>query len=480
MTDLDLCYLPALAALDAFRSRRLSPVELLKAQIARAEQVEGEINAFTDRYFDEALAAAKLAEARYMREDGCLRQLEGLTVAVKDEVNIAGKRTTNGSLTLKDNIARETHPIVERLMKAGAIIHARTATPEFSSAYLTYSRLHGVTRNPWNRAITPSGSSGGTAASLAAGTATLATGSDIGGSIRAPAAMCGVVGFKPPYGRNPEMAPWNLDMFSHQGPLARHVGDCALLQNVMSGHHPRDIATLRQKVTLPTAFPPGKTGSGVKGWRIAYATHLGDGVVAPDMKANLLAIVALLRELGATVEEIDLGWGREISLAAQNYLDHLFGHWLVEIADQQGDQLCDYTLYYADRARRAGIEKFTDALRVMGKAYDSFGPMIERHHAFLCPTLATNAVRADQKPWEKMTVDGHEIDTDYDWAMTHPFNMLGRLPVLAVPSGIGANGVPTGIQIVARSYDDRRVFQLAAALEAARPWMDSPARRPGL
>lgn len=482
--DLDLCYLPAVDALAAFRARRLSPVELLRAQLARAEQTEGQLNAFTDLYVDEALAQAREAEARYMRTDGRLRALEGLTVAVKDETDIAGKRTTNGSLTLKDNVADRHHPLVERLIEAGAVIHARTATPEFSAIYLTHSRLHGVTRNPWNLRYTPCGSSGGAGASLAAGTTSLATGSDIGGSIRGPAAMCGVVGYKPPYGRNPETSPWNLDMFGHEGPLARNVADCALLQNVLSGHHPQDIASLREKVTLPLSYPDSD-GASVKGWRIAYAFHLGDGVVAPDIKRNMIAALEALRERGAELHEVDLGWGPEVTVAARSYLDHLFGYGLIVARNDSPDLVCDYLHFYADRAQQADTRQFIDSLQVIGNMYRRFGPMIEEMDAFICPTLAATNVPAEANPWDRIDVAGTTIDADYDWSMMHPFNMLSRLPVLAVPSGLGDYGVPTGIQLVARAYDDQRVFQLGAALEAAQNpltqnWLGEPSRRPTL
>jgi Asp-tRNA(Asn)/Glu-tRNA(Gln) amidotransferase A subunit family amidase len=148
-------------------------------------------------------------------------------VAVKEEAEIAGQRNTLGSLPLRDAVAEETAAFVQRILDAGGIVHARTTTPEFSCAPVTWSRLWGVTRNPWHTGYSPGGSSGGSAAALAAGTATLATGSDIGGSIRIPVSFCGVVGYKPPYDRVPEMAIFNLDHYCHEGPLARTVTDCS-------------------------------------------------------------------------------------------------------------------------------------------------------------------------------------------------------------------------------------------------------------
>ena len=154
-----------------------------------------------------------------MKTDGRLRSLEGLPLAVKDEMDIKGKLTTNESLYLKDNVSTETHYAIERLLRAGAIVHARTTTPAFSCAGVAHSRVHGVTSTPWNPSFTCGGSSGGSSAALAAGSTPLATGSDIGGSIRIPAAACGVVGYKPPHGRNPDNTAFAFDMFAVVGPM---------------------------------------------------------------------------------------------------------------------------------------------------------------------------------------------------------------------------------------------------------------------
>ncbi|MBT6202486.1 MAG: amidase, partial [Rhodospirillaceae bacterium] len=192
MIDLDLCYLSATRALDLFRARELSPVDLLLEQIKRAEAVEPVVNALAYTFFDEALDAARKAEARYMKTDGRLRKLEGLTLAVKEDTAVKGRPRTFGSLIFKNNIADHTNPSVERLMRSGAIVHALTTCPEFVWPWTCTSNLHGVTRNPWNTEITSGASSGGAAAASASGTTTLATGSDSAGSIRMPAAMCGI------------------------------------------------------------------------------------------------------------------------------------------------------------------------------------------------------------------------------------------------------------------------------------------------
>ena len=181
---------------------------------------------------------------------------------------------------MRDVIANETAPIVERVAAAGGVIHARTKTPEFSSAGFTHSDTWGVTRNPWNLACTPGGSSGGSAAALASGSTILATGSDIGGSIRIPASFCGVLGYKPPYGRVPQLPPFNLDTYCHDGPMARTVADVALLHNVISGRHPADAAS------LPFPGPISLDGAldRVRGRRIAWARTSGDFPVEREVE----------------------------------------------------------------------------------------------------------------------------------------------------------------------------------------------------
>src|SRR5690242_9839337 len=276
----------------------------MQALIDQADKVEPSINAFAEKHYDAALASARAAEAVFMSPSGSPRELEGIPVAVKEEAPIAGHRYTLGSLALKDEIADHTAVFVQRILDAGGIVHARTTTPEFSCAPVTWTRLWGVTRNPWNLEFAPGGSSGGSGASLAAGSTTLATGSDIGGSIRMPASMCGVVGFKPPYGRVPEVEIFNLDHYCHEGPLARTVDDCGLLENVIAGPHPSDVASLRPKLEIPDEQP------GISGMRIAMSSDLNCYDIDADVARNLREAVDRLRSAGAVVEEVSLPWDK--------------------------------------------------------------------------------------------------------------------------------------------------------------------------
>jgi Asp-tRNA(Asn)/Glu-tRNA(Gln) amidotransferase A subunit family amidase len=471
-SEQDLCYLSASDALRLFRARKLSPVEFLKAQIERAEKVEPKINAFAFTYYEEALEQARKAEEAFGKAGTRIRALEGLPVAVKDEMDIKGQPMTNGSLYLKDNISTETHYSIERLLRAGAIVHARTTTPEFSCAGVVHTVLHGVTRTPWDLAYTCGGSSGGSGAALAAGTTPLATGSDIGGSIRIPAAACGVVGYKPPYGRNPDNTAFAFDMYAVMGPMTRTIEDCVLMQNLMCGPHPLDNASIRPKYRIPSDLKE------IKGWKIAYSMDLDFFEIDDNVRANTLDVLDALRELGAEVEEVDFGWDARADRAAQNYLDHLFGAYIKSFVDSDPSKASEWAKYCAGTHAKVTAAEFMDAYEVAAQISHKVGAMLNKYQAFICPTLGSHEIPADHEPDQPVFINGKSVDVLYGWCLAHPFNMLGRCPVLSVPSGFGKNGLPTGIQIVARHLDDTRVFQVGAALENARPWLDNPARRP--
>ncbi|WP_433360556.1 amidase [Streptosporangium sp. CA-115845] len=466
----DLAYLSATEALRLFRSRELSPVELMTAVAERAEAVEPQVNALSERTFDEALLQAKQAERAY--RDGSPRPLEGIPVATKDEQPIAGRLATDGSLAYADQVAEVTHPVIERVLAAGGIVHARTTTPEFCCAGFTHSRLWGITRNPWNLDYSPGGSSGGAGAALASGTATLATGSDIGGSIRLPAANTGTVGYKPPYGRVPAMPPFNLDHYCHDGPMARTVADCALLQNVIVGPHPHDVVSLRPAVRVPERL------GDVTGLRIAYAPNLGDWEIEPEIAANTRAVAEALREAGAIVEEVEVGLrSADVTKAVFIHFGAIFGPMVGQVAAEHGDTLNPYALDFAARAERAMGESgaFLHGLKLEAAIYAPIGELLDRYDALICPTTgATGLLAGEEYVDTKFSVNGVELDNYLEYALTPVFNIASRCPVLNVPSGRASNGMPTGVQIVGRSYDDATVFQVGAAVERVRPWAYRP------
>jgi len=471
----DLHYLSATEALRRFRERSLSPVELLDAVIARAAEVEPVVNALCHTFYEPAREQARAAEARYAGRGPAPRAIEGIPLAIKEEEPVAGQPWTQGSLLYADVVADHSSAFAQRMLDAGAIVHARTTAPEFSCAGFTQSRIHGVTRNPWSPAYAVGGSSGGAGAALAAGTTTLASGSDIGGSIRLPASFCGVVGFKPPYGRVPVEPPFNLDTYCHCGPLARTVADTALYENAIAGPDPSDITTLRPKLVLPATF------AGVEGMRIALSADLGSWPLDAEVRANTLAAADALRSAGPIVEEVDLHVPREqVTRAAAIHYHLAFGAWVGEETAARRDESTAYARAFAAwAARNAEGGTFLEELTLEAALYRPVGELLERYDALICPTVATASLLANDEYTETvLEVDGVPQDFYFDAFLTPVFNVMSRCPVLNVPSGFAANGVPTGLQIAGRTYDDETVFRVGAALERVRPWLDAAERRP--
>ncbi len=475
MQDDELCYMSATELLVRFKTRELSPVDLLERLIARIEAVNPVVNALTDRYFDEARAKAREAEARYSGNEPPPRPLEGVPVAVKDAQRVAGKRTTHGSLIFEHHVDDHSDPMIERLEAAGAIIHIRTTTPEFCLSGTCRTRLWGNTLNPFNREFGPGGSSGGTGVALAAGFTPLATGTDIGGSIRIPAACCGVIGFKPPHGRNPDGPPANFDRYNHCGPLTRTVRDAALVQNIISGAHPRDHDSLRDTVTIPPDLPSGR------GLKVAWSMDLGYKQVDEDVRANTAQALEVFRQMGAEVHEVDLGWSAKCDDAAIHWYNTMhFGRQTLWHARDNADLMTDYALATAEALKQSTMDDVARSWEVQHEMYQSFGTIMEDHDVLVCPTNAVPALRADHDPADPdFRVNGVVVDPEFGWGMTHQFNMLHYCPVMAVPSGFAGNGVPTGIQIVGRTFDDLTVFSAAQAYETAvGGWFQTEATRP--
>lgn len=467
--DHHLCHLSATDAIARFRDGTLSPVELLDALIERIDASEPALNAVCDRRFDEARDEAIASTARYAAGAATL-PLDGVPIAMKEEHPMLGRSWAQGSLTHEHDVAPLDHPIVERIQAAGGIVHIRTTTPEFCCAGFTESRLWGITRNPWNLDVSPGGSSGGSGAALAAGYSPLASGSDIGGSIRIPASLCGVVGFKPPYGRVPALAPFNLDQYCHDGPMARTVADTALLQNVIAGRHPVDVVSLPNPPVVPVAALRG-----VAGMRVALCLHLGDFPIEPEVEANTRAVAASLVDAGAIVQEVELPWRYvDILDAAKAHFGTIFGPYVAQQRKLHPDMLTDYAIRFAEDM--ATGPAFVDGLEIEGQIWLALGELFERFDALLCPTLGTRGFDVGEHYVDRpLTVAGVDLSSHLLGCLTLPFNIASRCPVLSMPSGWADNGVPTGVQLVGRTYADEVVFELGHALEAAgHGWTRAP------
>ncbi len=474
MDHAELCYMPAVEALERFRAGTLSPVTLMEALIRQCERVNPEVNAFTHTYFDRALEQARAAERLYGSGE-VVRPLEGIPLAVKDGTPVKGEITTFGSQVYSDYRPEKTHPGLARLLAAGAVMMGRTTMPEFGEAANCYTPLWGVTRNPWNLDYGPGGSSSGAGAAVAAGMATVADGSDIGGSIRIPAACCGLVGYKPPYGRNPNQLESTFDPYLHYGPITRTVRDAALMQNVLSGIHVDDIGTVREELVIPLELAT------IRGWRVAYSVDLGFYQVDADVERNMVDTLEVFRGLGCDVQEVELGWGEEV-FQAWKTINSSRGSAARHVKDVErwAPHLADYTLDWLKAGSDVSREGILEALEVHIAMYATMGPLLEDYDLFVCPTNAIPSVEADRSPLDlDMLINGEPARpvVAEGWFMTYPFNVLSQLPVMSVPSGIAASGVPTGIQLVGRSYDDVKVFRAAYALEDELAWFRL---RPGL
>lgn len=465
--DLELCYISASEAIKRFKAKSLSPVELVKAVIARTEQVNDRLNAVTYTFFDRALEEAKEAEKKYSKTDGRVRALEGVPVAIKDFHPVKGELTTFGSKIHEGFRPDYTAPTVQRLLDAGAIMHMRTTTPEFAYSGMTHSPLWGITRNPWNTDYTPGGSSGGAGAAVAAGMTTLADGTDGGGSIRIPAAACGLVGFKPPFGRNPLDRDHPGESILKYGPITRTVADAALMQNVMSGPHVEDRCSVREIVHLPASY------DSIKNCKIAFSMDLGYLGVDEEVQNNTRRSLEVFRDLGCDVVEVDLAWTSE---NLRMWMTHWEGLFAAVAGDSLGRWRDDMDPIVVGLLERGLSHTAADMYRVTlhrGKMWQALGPILEKYDFLVCPTNAVPAVPADHdQASTNFIVNGKQTHATYGWFLTNPFNLMSQCPVMSVPSGFASNGVPTGIQIVGRTFDDLTVFRAAAAYEAAYQWHD--------
>lgn len=460
----EIAYLGAIEALKGFRTRRLSPVELLRAQIERTTQVNPMVNAFTETLFDEALRQARSAEDRY-REGGDLPALLGLPVATKEKHALAGRTLSQGLVACKDDVAATDHPVVTALRRAGAVIHARTTSPEFSCATVTHGSLWGVTRNPRNLRYSPGGSSGGAGAALAAGMTTLATASDIAGSTRIPASFTGTVGYKAPYGRIPGQPPLSADPYRGDGPMGRSVADVALLTNALAGRHPTDHTSLwpPSRVSAEPAEP--------RQLRVALCVRLGDYLVDAAVEENTRTVARVLQSAGAVVEEINLPWrSHRITEIAFVHFGHILGP-VMATATAQQEHLEAYTRRFIEDALAAGRRtSYVDGLTAETQLQGELAHAMQPYDVLLCPTSATPALEADGEYLDGITMAGQHLEHYWQSHLTLPFNIANRCPVLAVPSGMSRQGVPTGVQVVGHPYEDTSVFAVGALIEQLRPW----------
>lgn len=470
-TDSNLCYISAVEAIELFKTKELSPVELMKAVIDRSNHVNPTLNCWTYEYFDRAIEQAHAAAEVYVKSPDIARPLEGIPTAIKDFHDVAGEITTYASKPFEHHRPTKTAPTVQRLFDAGAIMHFRSTTSEFAYDGVGQSRLWGTTPNPWNAKFGPGGSSAGAGAAVAAGLTTVADGTDGGGSIRIPASACGIAGYKPPLGRNPGDHEHPGEPVLMYGPLARSVADTALMQNVMSGQHPADLNSLRDEVIIPTG--PAISGS-VAGMRIALSMDLGYVSVTPEVEKQTLAAAKTFEALGCRVDQVDLGWDWGALSAWHANWEGIFWASMGDSYEAWQYEMEPLVVDVIKRGKQRTVKEFYAVNRVRYDMYQKIGAVFADYDALICPTLATPALGVDHRSDTNDTsfeVNGQRVPSYLGWTLTYQFNLLNQLPVISVPSGFSpATGVPIGLQIVGHAYDDLSVFALATAFEAASPW----------
>jgi len=471
-TGNEICRMDAVTLAGHIRAKRLSPVEVINAVLDRMDKLEPVLHAFCTPTPDLARETAERLEDDIMKGRR-VGPLAGVPVGIKDLVLTKGIRTTSGSIIYKDFVPDEDDVVVERLKDAGAVILGKTNVPELGYSGASYNMIFPATRNPWNIERTSGGSSAGSGAAVASGMGPFAIGSDGGGSIRIPAAFCGLYGLKASMGRVP-LYPGTKDerypgvsgweSIEHIGPLSRTVADAALMMSVIAGPDARDRHTLPE----PNFNWMDTLQGSIKGLRVAYTPDWGYAQVDPEVRAVAgKAARVFERNLGCVVEEANPGW--------EDPFGHFFTLVLLE-TDLKGmrrliEQYESQMMPHLVEALKGRIpdEAFTDAIMARKAVANKSWRFFHKYDLLLTPTTAVAAFPLGIQGPE--TIEGKKAGP-FQWLpFTFPFNMTGQ-PAATVPAGFTSDGLPVGLQIVGRHLDDPAVLRASAAYEAAALWKD--------
>jgi amidase len=467
MSQPDLCFVPATELLRLFRSRKASPLEVMQAVLARIDRVNPAVNAIVTLAREAALSQARAA-TRSLKPGADLPPLHGVPVSIKDLTPTKGIRTTWGSKIFEHHVPDEDALIVQRLKAAGAIVLGKTNTPEFGAGANTFNAVFGATRNPWNLALTCGGSSGGAGVALASGMGPLAQGSDLGGSLRIPAAFCGVVGFRTTPGLVPvyprEIA-W--DALSVSGPMARTVADTALMLSVVAG--PDERSPISYPVDAGAFMRAVRTPS-VEGWRVAWTPDLG-GLIPVDAEVARVAARAAktFRLLGAKVEGAspDLRDVNEIVLATRG-LTMVAHH--ADKLPRWREQMQAGLVWNIEQGLKLTPEEIGRAERLRTALWHRVRAFFEKYDLLILPTVAVPPFPVEQ-PYPT-AINGQALANYTQWFfLTYAITLTG-LPAISLPCGFMADGLPVGLQIVGRRRQETAVLAAAAAFERAAPWTD--------
>lgn len=436
-------------------AKEISPIEVTQRALAKADATQSTLNAFYILMPEEALAAAKTAEQAVMKGDP-LGPIHGIPFSAKDLMAVKGVNYASGSLTMKSNVAAVDAPAVERARAAGGILIGKTTTSEFGCKPVGDSRLTGITRNPWNLAKTPGGSSAGAAASVAAGITPFSLGTDGGGSVRIPAAFSGLAGIKGQFGRVPVWPTSATPTLAHVGPLARNVEDAALLFSVIAGFDRRDpfgVAGPVPDVLSATRFP-------CEGLRIAYSPTLGYARPDPEVVKLTDRAAKTFEELGCHVEHVEKVFETDPAdlWTAEFYAG--VGIRLRSFMENQRDLLDPAVAEVLEPALSQDMRDYYTKVFARYALRDTIREFFQRYDLLISPVLPVSSLDAGKNIPDHLT-DRNLVSWVY---YTYPFNLTGQ-PAAAVCAGIAPDGMPVGLQIVGRSHCEDDVVRAASAFE---------------
>jgi amidase len=462
----DLCFLPATGLARLYRTRKISPLDVMQAVLARIDAVNPTVNAYVTVARESALAEARRATRLLSRRSATLPPLHGVPVSIKDLFATKGIRSTWGSLIFKDHVPDADDLVVQRLKAAGAIVVGKTNTPEFGAGGNTFNAVFGATRNPWNPALTCGGSSGGAAVAVATGMGPLALGTDLGGSLRTPAAFCGVVGFRTTPGlvpSHPRTLVW--DTLSVSGPMARTVADVALMLSAMAG--PDDRAPLSYEVDT-SQFVRAVKAPSIRGWRVAWTPDLG-GLLPVDEEVRRVAhdAVDVFRSLGARVETAcpDFSEVPEIIQGTRG-LTMVALH--ADRLPQWRERMQKGLVTDVDRGLGLTARDIARSEVLRSTLWQRVRTFMATRELLVLPTVAVPPFPVEQ-PYPTQ-INGKPLDHYFQWfSLTYGITVTG-LPAISVPCGFTRSGLPVGLQIVGRRRQEAAVLRAAAAFEAAAPW----------
>ena len=463
--DTELALTPAIELGKMVASRAVSPTELARLYLDRIERLDPSLGSYLTVDGEGAMSAAQTAERAVMKGE-ILGPFHGVPISIKDLQMTAGLRTTGGSVIFADRIPTEDSVVVERIRGGGAVILGKTNTPEFGLLGVTANDLGGPCRNPWNPERTTGGSSGGAGAAVVAGLCAVSEGSDGGGSIRIPSSLCGAFGIKPTQGRVPKYAgagvPHSANHFSQSGPMARNVRDAAALLETIAGHDARDPSSIRDP--LPDLVAAADRGA--RGLRVGWSRDYGYAPVDPEVVEVCHAALSGLADAGCDVEDSDLKLDSPFDTFGPLFAATAYASY----GSLLSRPLTDYARATIEHGAKVTGAEYALALGRMDVVRASIEHQLERFDLVASPTTAVPAFVAGG-PMDTVTeIDGQEVHPWWGFfPFTFPINMAG-LPAVSIPAGQSAEGLPIGLQLVARRGAEDVLVAASAALEEARPW----------